>query len=96
MSNEALKARLKMIPERILERLDHKQKRVILNYQSTDKLNAVLRWPQRMAKARITSIEISKRMDNSPPRISEWINFKREPEEENYLKVEEIIFALGG
>lgn len=96
MSKDLLKKRLKLIPDRIVEGLNHKQKRVILNYQSDDKLNAVIRWPQRMAKARITAVEIANRMGTQPPRISEWINFKREPGEENYLEVESIIFNLGG
>lgn len=87
--------RLKAVPEALRKRLNDKQKRVVDRYESLDKLKAVLRWKGRLTKAGLTSRELSLRLNKPEPRISEYINLKKEPEENTYLAIESAIYDMG-
>ena len=72
-----------------------RQERIVLNYSSPVKLNAVARWKERMAKRNIKAKDLAQKIDKPAPRISEWVNFKKEPSEENFNLVEAALYDLG-
>lgn len=96
MDKEQFQKRIAVIPARVAESLDNKQKRVVAGYQSQTKLSSVVRWRQRMAKAGIKVNEVAESVGKPASRISEWMTFRVEPEEENFLLVENAIYSLGG
>lgn len=96
MSKELLKKRTASIPARLVEKMNHLQKQVIIEYSSETKLKAVIRWRQRMAKAGIMVRDISKEIEKPESRVSEWLNFKKEPNEEMFLNIEKVIYKMGG
>lgn len=86
---------MKLIPERIRKKLNDKQQRVVQGYSSKTKLQAVLRWRQRMAKGGIDVKELAEEVGKPDPRISEWLNLKVEPGEDNFLSVEGALYKMG-
>lgn len=87
---------LKLIPPARREKMTEKQKRVVEGYSSLDKLKAVLRWKPRITAVGISVSKLAESLE--PPkeqsRVSEWLIFTHEPEEENYLAVEAAIYRF--
>lgn len=75
--------------------LKGKQERIVLNYSSPVKLKAVARWKERMAKKNIKAKDLAERIGKHAPRISEWVNFKKEPSEDSFNLVEAALYDLG-
>lgn len=72
-----------------------RQERIVLNYSSPVKLKAVARWKERMAKQNIKVKDLAEKIGKPAPRISEWVNFRVEPTEENFNLVENALYDLG-
>jgi transcriptional regulator with XRE-family HTH domain len=89
------KKNLKYFAKSVAETLTDKQKNVIEQYESVSKLRAVMRWKERMTRHNITSRQIAKDVGIAHTRISEYINFKRQPKEEKYLIIESAIYKRG-
>ena len=92
MSND----NLKYFSKSVAETLTDKQKNVISQYESASKLRGVMRWKERMARHNITSVQIAQDVEVSHTRISEYINFKRQPKQEKFDKIERAIYNRGG
>jgi len=69
--------------------------RIVLAYSSHVKLKAVVRWKERMAKAGLNNKKIAEHLDVPETRISEWLNFTWEPQEDIFLKVEKLLYKHG-
>lgn len=89
------KKNLKYFAKSVADTLTEKQKSVIAQYESVSKLRAVMRWKERMARHNITSVQIANDVGVAHTRISEYINFKRQPKEEKYLAIESAIYKRG-
>ena len=77
------------------KKLKGKQEQIVLNYSSPVKLKAVARWKVRMAAQGISVNALAKKIKKPPSRISEWVNFRKEPTEENFNLVESALYSLG-
>lgn len=86
---------LKYFAKPVAETLTDKQKSVIEQYDNVSKLRAVMRWRERMIRHGITNFDIADDVGVSHSRISEYINFKRQPKEEKYLAIESAIYKRG-
>ena len=101
--NEKEKKNFQQLPKVIRQKLAAKEltanraqkKRIVLAYSSPVKLKAVVRWKERMAKAGLTNSKLAGLLDVPPPRVSEWLNFTWEPQEDIFLKIEKILYKLG-
>ena len=71
------------------------KKRIVLGYSSHVKLKAVVRWKERMARAGLNNNKLAGMLDVPPSRISEWLNFTWEVQEDTFLKIEKILYKLG-
>lgn len=97
------KKKLEMLPELMRHKIMNQRKggnigkkeRTVLGYSSTVKLRAVIRWKERMVRKGITVKKLGDIMQIEPIRISEWLNFSHEPNEENFNKVEKALYKLG-
>lgn len=89
------KGNLKYFVKSVSNTLTDKQKSVIEQYESVSKLRAVMRWKERMTRHNITSRQIADDVGVAHTRISEYINFKRQPKEEKYLAIESAIYKRG-
>lgn len=96
MDKEQFEKRIAALPERVVQGLCHKKKRVVASYQSQSKLTSVVRWRLRMAKAGISVQALAEEVGKPGSRISEWLTFKVEPTEESFLLVENAIYKMGG
>lgn len=95
MSSKKLQERLKGCPPSFIKKLTEKQKRVVLLYTTEIKLKGVLRWKQRMARAGVSGVDLAEKIGKPATRISEWVQLKKEPTEENYYSVEDALYSLG-
>jgi len=101
--NEKEKKNMQQLPKVIRAKLSAKdltpiqaqKKRIVMAYSSAVKLKAVVRWKERMAKAGLTNIKMAGLLDVPPTRVSEWLNFTWEPQEDIFLKIEKILYKLG-
>jgi len=96
--SDILKARLKLLPDRMREKMlkkgNEKRLRVIEAYASDTKLRAVLRWRQRLVARDITVEELAYKVKRQVPRISEYMYFVREPSEQAFLAIDAAIYQL--
>lgn len=84
------------LPENVAKKLNQKQRTVLEKYSTKTKRTAVIRWRTRMAKAGIKVGDVAEKTGRPIERISEWLNFKYEPQEEAFLDVDKAIYDLGG
>jgi len=78
-----------------LTTIQQQKKRTIAAYSSPVKLKAVVRWKERMARAGISTVALAKVVKEPAPRISEWLNFTWEPDEDRFHKIEKALYKLG-
>lgn len=78
-----------------LTTIQQQKKRTISQYSSPVKLKAVVRWKERMARAGINTVSLAKLVKEPAPRISEWLNFTWEPDEDRFHKIEKVLYKLG-
>lgn len=78
-----------------LTSIELQKKRTINAYSSHVKLKAVVRWKERMARAGITVTDLAKLVKEPTPRISEWLNFTWEPNEDRFNTIESALYKLG-
>ena len=76
-------------------KLTAQQKTVIAGFESGVKFRAVLKWRERMARGSITGRQIAKDVGLPYTRISEYLNFKKEPNEKRFLAIEKAIYNRG-
>lgn len=81
------------LPPRFKKMTDE-QRKIGIEYSSKTKLNAVMRWRVRMAVLGIKSGELAKEFGKPTSRISEWLNFRKEPNEDDFLKIESILYKM--
>lgn len=74
--------------------LNDKQNRVIENYSSRTKFEAVVAWKRIMQDNRIKAIDVSKASGIPASRISEWTNFYFEPKDDAFKKVDKALKEL--
>jgi len=76
---------------------DEKVKKIVLSYSSETKLKAVLNWPVRMKRRSppIMTKELAELSGIKAPRISEFLNLRVEPTEEQFLLIDGILHTLG-
>lgn len=98
--------RLKGIDELPLEfrhRLNETQIACVLRYVAAGdsgrkKLKAVYEWRTlfgiAFAKSNTTKVDVAKKIGKASSRISEYINFKHVPSNEDFNKIEMILFGL--
>lgn len=78
-----------------LTTIQQQKKRTVAAYSSHVKLKAVVRWKERMARAGINTVSLAKLVKEPAPRISEWLNFTWEPDEDRFHKIEKVLYKLG-
>ena len=93
--NKGYEIRLKLLPEFIKGKLTNKKKLTIEKYSSNVKFKSILRWRSRMARNGISTTNIALDIGVAVPRVSEWLSFKCEPKEVNFLKVEKYLHKMG-
>jgi len=89
------KKNIDYFPAGIAKKLSSKQMRVIGQYETVTKLRAVMRWKERMARHGISNIQIARDVGVATPRISEYLNFQRQPHESKFRKIESAIYKRG-
>lgn len=94
--NKALfKERMQGKPKPFIDKLTTSQRQCVCRYSNAVKLNAVIRWKTRMAKASIRGKEMSYVLKVPEQRISEWLNLKHEPAESTFDAFEKILYNKG-
>ena len=86
---------IKFFSKSLADTLTDKQKRVVEQYESVSKLRAVMRWRERLVRSKVTNQSLADLLGMPAPRLSEYINFKRQPQEEKFLSIESAIYKLG-
>lgn len=79
----------------IASKLTDHQKKIISQYKTKTKLLGVMRWRERMVRHGITNVDIAKDVNVANTRISEYVNFKKQPSERKYLAIESAIYKRG-
>ena len=74
---------------------EHKKLLCVLKYSSFVKLKAVIRWKERMARQGIATQSLAESIGVPPTRISEYLNFTKEPIEDIFQSIEEKLYNLG-
>lgn len=100
---EKEKRNMAQLPELLRQQLSAKKltsgqaqkKRIIAAYSSPVKLKAVVRWKERMARAGISTVKLAKVLKVPTPRLSEWLNFTWEPNDDIFHKIEKALYKLG-
>lgn len=72
--------------------LTEKQKRVIKQYDTVTKLRAVMRWKERMSKVNLSGMQLADDVKISYTRISEYLNFKKQPKDDRFFAIESAIY----
>ena len=72
-----------------------KKELCILKYSSPVKLKAVVRWKERMARHGITTKRLSEQVELPDTRISEYLNFTKEPNEATFQTIELALYEMG-
>lgn len=85
---------LKLFTKAQRGRFGEKQKRTIAGYASLVKLKGVMGWRVRMAKAGISITSLAQATGKAQPRISEYLNFTHEPDEETYLAIDHQLYTM--
>lgn len=86
---------LKLFTESFIIILNDKQKRVICQYIDKKKLKTVMKWKERLKKRKITISQISEDVGIKVTRLSEYINFKRQPHDKKFEIIEKAINKRG-
>lgn len=74
-----------------IECFNYKQKRVIEQYDSPDKLQDVLAWRIRVKRCDLNISDLAAAMDVPQPRVSEWILLLVQPSDETFKRVETVL-----
>mgnify|MGYP000036928237 CR=1 FL=1 len=72
-----------------------KKELCILKYSSPVKLKAVVRWKERMARHGITTKRLAMHIGLPDTRISEYLNFTKEPKEGIFQDIELALYEMG-
>lgn len=75
--------------------LEERKHKTVLNYSSHVKLRAVIRWKERMVRNSITTERLADYLDIPSTRISEYLNFTWEPNQERFEAIEAALYKLG-
>lgn len=107
MSKETEKAkappldkRLKGINELPLEfrkKLKEAQIQCVLRYVASgqrEKLKAIYQWRVKKAQFNVTTADIAKAIKRPDTRVSEYLNFRHEPQNPEFRKIEMLLFRL--
>lgn len=79
---------------RLPKRLRGKARQVAIGYTDQSKLSAVARWKERMARAGIKGYDLARHIGKSQAQLSAWMNFAKEPTDENFMLVEKWLYEL--
>ena len=101
--NDTEKKKFDALPMLMQQRLKKKNKTTtenkkllcVLKYSSFVKLKAVIRWKERMARQGITTQRLANEISVPSSRISEYLNFTKEPIEDTFQNIESAIYKLG-
>lgn len=85
-----------MVVARTSAKEQARREKCIAEYSSKSKFRSVQKWPARIAMTKEVSVTIiAQALQKPPPRISEFISFIKEPTEDEFIKIEKMLYDAG-